>query len=213
MENGTILLAKLLAEVLRLQRWAAGDSVPASRVLGLSHGFETELRNECESFGISKETQDKIENLLEAVENGKQSPKSESIKSRLKAIKVKESDAARIMELCWSQSRLTEGIEAIASAPRSRFRALAKPRHSEQNWFGALHYMELVDCSAGKRAKMHAVFAPSVPRIGEIVTPQLGTSMRVVDVEHVVISQGEQEGSTRHCMVPHILLENIDEHD
>lgn len=213
MEDGAILIAKLLAEVLRLQRWAGGDSIPASRILGLLYGFETELRNECKSFGISEETQDKVEDLLEAVESGEQSPKSESIKSRLKAAQIKESDAVCVMELCWSQGRLTEGIEAIATAPRSRFRKLAKPRHSEQNWFGALHYMELVDCSAGKRAKPYAVFAPSVPCIGEVVTPQLGTSMKVVGVEHVVISQGDQEGITQRYLVPHILLESIDEED
>ena len=213
MENETVLIAKLLAEVLRLQRWAGGDSIPASRILGLLHGFETELRNECKSFGISEETQDKVEDLLEAVESGQQSPKSESIKSRLKAAQIKEADAIRVMELCWSQSRFTEGIEAIATAPRSRFRKLAKPRHSEQNWFGALHHMELVDCSAGKHAKMYAVLAPSVPCIGEIVTPQLGTQMKVIDVEHVVISQGDEEGITQRYLVPHILLESIEQSD
>jgi hypothetical protein len=208
-----IPMPQILAEVLRLQRWAGGEHVSADRVFGLMHGFETVIRQEAESYGISEETQDKVEDLLEDVENGKQSPDGPSIKDRLWREKIDETDALRVMELCRLQSRFTEGIELIAKAPGCIFAGLNKPRLPEQDWFGALHYMELVDCSAGERAKMHSVFAPSVPRVGEMVTPQRGTVMEVVDVEHVIISQGDDEGIKQHYLVPHVILKSIEEED
>jgi hypothetical protein len=212
MEKG-IPMPQVLAEVLRLQRWAGGEHVSADRVFGLMHGFETVIRQEAESYGISEETQDKVEDLLEDVENGKQSPDGPAIKDRLWREKIDETDAVRVMELCRLQSRFTEGIESIANAPGCIFAGLSKPRLPEQDWFGALHYMELVDCSAGERAKMHSVFAPSVPRVGEIVTPQRGTAMEVVDVEHVIINQGDDEGIKQHYLVPHVILRSIEEED
>lgn len=205
-----IPMPQVLAEVLRLQRWAGGEHVGADRIFGLMHGFESVIRQERESYGISEETQEKVEDLLEDVENGKQSPDGPSIKDRLRREKIDETDALRVMELCRLQSRFNEGIEAIANAPGCIFAGLRMRRLPEQDWFGALHYMELVDCSAGERAKMHSVFAPSVPRVGEIVTPQRGTSMEVVDVEHVIISQGDDEGIKQHYLVPYVLLKSIE---
>ncbi|QDU95178.1 hypothetical protein Pla8534_29900 [Lignipirellula cremea] len=75
-------------------------------------------------------------------------------------------------------------------------------KEPEQSWTGAIHYMELVDCTEGAHTKLHSVLAPVVPRIGEMVTPQKGSRMRVVDVEHVVVSQGGN-----YQMIPYVYLE------
>ncbi len=203
--------ARILAEVLRLQRWAGGESVSADRIFGLMHGFETVLRQESESFGVSEETQEKMEDLLEDVEAGKQSPDGPSIKDRLRRDGIDETDAGRVILLCRLQSRFTEGIEKIAQGQGCIFPSLRQHRLPEQDWFGALHYMELVDCTEGVHKKMHAVFAPAIPRVGEFVTPQNGSAMRVTGVDHVAITQGDSEGVSQNCLVPHILLEAIDD--
>ena len=59
--------------------------------------------------------------------------------------------------------------------------------------------------------KLHAVFVPAIPRVGEDVTPENGSAMRVVGVDHVTIALGESEGLRQPCLVPHILLEAIDD--
>lgn len=201
---------QLLAEILRLQRWAGGDAVPADRIFGLMHGFETVLCQERAS-GISEETQGKVEDLLDDVEAGKQSVDGLSIKDRLRRDGVDETHAALVMQLCLLQSRFLDGIEKLVSGQGSVFAHLRGLRLPEMNWFGALHYMELVDCSEGVETKMHAVYAPCVPRIGEIVEPQRGSQMRVVDVRHVVVQQGQSEGVSQAMLVPHVLLEAIDQ--
>jgi len=43
------------------------------RIFGLMHGFESVIRQESEGFGISEETQEKVEDLLDDVEAGTQS--------------------------------------------------------------------------------------------------------------------------------------------
>jgi len=202
--------ARILAETLRLQRWAGGESVSADRIFGLMHGFESVIRQEAEGFGISEDTQEKVEDLLEDVEAGRQSTDGRSIKDRLHREKIDEIDAEKVMLLCRLQSRFTESIEKIAEGKGCVFPRLRRPRHPEQDWFGAIHYMELVDCSEGVRKKMHAVFAPVVPRVGEFVTPQSGSQMRVVAVEHVAITQGDSEGVSQPCLVPHVMLEPVD---
>ena len=82
---------QILAEILRLQRWAGGESVSADRVFGLMHGFETVIREESEGFGITEETQDKVEDLLEDVESGKQSSERSCTPSLLPPSHVLES--------------------------------------------------------------------------------------------------------------------------
>ncbi|QDU95176.1 hypothetical protein Pla8534_29880 [Lignipirellula cremea] len=106
--------ARILAELLRLHRWAGGDSTSAARVFGLMHGFETALRQESESFGISEETQDLVEDMLDDVENGKQSADGPSIKSRLHAAGVGEVDAGAVMRLCLLQSQFLDLKQATA---------------------------------------------------------------------------------------------------
>jgi hypothetical protein len=203
--------SRLLAELLRLQRWTGGDAVSAERIFGLLHGFETTIRQENESFGISDELRNKMEDVLEDVEHGKQATDGPSIKDRLHSDGIDEMDAVTIMTFCRLGSRFTEGVDKIASGLGSVFPTANKPRFPERDWIGAPQYMELVDCTEGQRAKMHAVFATSLPREGELVTPQNGSTMIVVGVEHVVITQDDHEGMRHPRMIPHVLLEPIDE--
>ncbi len=211
MDGQPIPVPLLLAEVLRLQRWAGGEHVSADRIFGLMHGFESVIEQETESFGISEETQRKVEDLLEDVDFDRQSTMGMAIKDRLRSDGIKETDAGKVMQLCRLQSRFGPAIDKIIEGQGSVFASLGRRRLPEQDWFGALHYMELVDCTEGARNKMYAVFAPAVPRVGEILTPQQGSNMRVVGVDHLVINQGEQEGLSQHCLVPHVLLEAIED--
>ncbi|QDT07465.1 hypothetical protein K227x_58920 [Rubripirellula lacrimiformis] len=84
------VLSRSMAEILRLQRWAGGDSVPADRIFGLYHGFESTLAQEAEAFGISRDLQDKVEEIFDDVERCKQSAKGMAIKQRLIRDKVDE---------------------------------------------------------------------------------------------------------------------------
>jgi len=213
MHASEIPVPVILAELLRIQRWAGGDSVSADRILGLMHGIESVIRQENESFGISEETQRKIEDLLKDVDDGKQSTDGMAVKDRLRCDNIKETDAATIMKLCLLQGRFGSAIDKIVNGKGSTFSHLQLSRSPGQDWLGSLHYMELIDCTDGARNKMHAVYAPSVPRVGEIVSPQKGSTMRVVGVDHVVGDQGRQEGLSQHCLVPHVLLEAIDDED
>jgi len=200
--------ARLLAEILRLQRWAGGDSVPAHRIYGLMHGFESTWEQEVASFGISKETQSMVEDVLDDIENNRQSEEGRAIKDRLRKDKIDESDAIKVCHLCRFESRFLNAVEKLEKV----FSSLRRPRFPEQDWRGALHYMELVDCTENVHRKLHAVLAPSVPRIGETVTPQRGSAMRVVQVEHCVVTIGEEEGMTLPVLVPYIYLE-IEDND
>lgn len=210
MNQSPIPLAVILAEVLRIQSWAGGDTVSAERIFGLMHGIESVIRQETESFGISEEIQRKVEDMLEDIEYGKQSTDGLAIKDRLRSDDVDETDAATIMELCRLQSRFGPEIDRIIDGKGSAFKYLNRRRLPGQDWFGALHYMELVDGTDGARNKMYPVFAPTVPRVGEIVSPQQGSKMQVVQIEHVVIEQGLEMGVPQHYLVPHVWLEAID---
>jgi hypothetical protein len=41
---------RILAELLRLQPWAGGESVSAARIYGLMHGFESVIQDELGVF-------------------------------------------------------------------------------------------------------------------------------------------------------------------
>ena len=204
---------RLLAELLRIQRWAGGDTVPAARIFGLLHGFESFCRQESETFGVSEEIQDKVEDILEDVEAGTQDTDGLAIKDRLQKDGIDETVAGQVMQLCRLQSRFTDAVASIVNGPGSVFTHLTERRNPEQSWLGALHYMELVDCSEEARKKMHAVFAPAIPRVGELVTPENGSQMVVVGVEHLIIQFGAREGLSQPCLVPHILLDIYESDD
>lgn len=203
--------SRLLAEILRLQRWIGGETVQVERIYGLFHGFECEIRKERESFGISDDIRDKVEDMLEDVEADRQAIDGISIKDRLRNDGIEETAALKVMTYCLLGSRFAEAIDKIASAKGSVFRSANKPNLPEQQWLGATQYMELIDCTKGARKKMHSVWAASIPREGELVTPQHGSTMVVVGVEHVIASQDEGLSISRPILIPHILLEPIDD--
>jgi len=203
-------LARVLAEILRLQRWAGGESIPADRIYGLMHGFESMMRLESEGFGISEEQQEKVEDLLDDVEGGRQSTDGPALKDRLRRDGIDEIVAGRVMRLCLLQSRFLEGIEQIVQGSGSVFQQLRHDRPPELDWYGALHYMELVDTTEEAHRKLHAVFAPTVPRVGEFVTPENGSAMCVVGVDYVMVTQGELPRAKQRYLVPHVLLKAVE---
>jgi hypothetical protein len=209
MSDTQVPLSVVLAELLRIQRWAGGDSVSSARIFGLMHGVESVIRKEHESFGISEETQDKVEDL-EDIESGKQSINDMAIKDRLDRDGVRETQAATVIELCRLQGRFTDAVEQLIGNPSATFGYLQRSVPPEHSWFGSLHYMELVDCTEGAKKKMHAVVAASVPRVGETITPQSGSTMHVVGVDYVIVNQSRQEGLSQHALVPHVLLEGLE---
>jgi hypothetical protein len=166
------------------------------------HGFQSALEEE-QTLGITREIQDKVEDVLEDVEAGKQSADSTSVKSRLRQEDVRESDAALVMQLCRLQNRFPEAVEKIAKARGSRFGRLLRGRSNERDWHGALHYLELYD-SDGE--KLHATFSPCVPRVGELVRPQRGPRMKVVAVEHVAVPLKDKAEGQDVLLIPHVKL-------
>lgn len=209
-----MIMTRTLAEIIRLQRWAGGESVPADRLFGLLHGFESVVEAEAERCkGISKATQENVEDVLKDVEAGRQNSESLSIEARFHALRISETDAHSVMQLCLLQSRFTDGIRMIAEAHGSRFKTL---RHStfdsdERSWRGALHYLELYDTTDGVRKKLHTAYAAAVPRVGEMVTPEIGSSMRVVAVDHVVSKYDEHTAAPILVLTPYVILEQIAE--
>ena len=209
-DNQSLLSGQLLAEILRLQRWAGGDAVAADRVFGLMHGFESVLE-ENRTAGISKATQDKVEDLLAEVDGGTQAVDGIAIKDWLRRAGVGESDAELVMQLCRLQGRFTDAIERITAAPDSTFGTLANWRSNESGWRGALHYVELIDSTDGARRKLHAAFSPCIPRVGDIVEPERGSRMEVVAVEHVAASEPHSHGGSGVFLTPCVLLRAIEE--
>lgn len=161
---GNLSISQLLAEVQRLQRWAGGDSVSAARIYGLMHGFESIIDSESERFGISRETQTKVEDILEEIDHGKQSAEWKWIKDRLHSDGIVEEDANRVMELCRLQSRSTNVLDQIAEEQGEPPNHLRPERLPEHDWFGALHYVELAENSPDPGEQSHAVLSPNVPR-------------------------------------------------
>jgi hypothetical protein len=205
-ETFRIQAARILAEILLLQRWAGGQTVDAARLYGLKHGFETTLNQEEESKLITEETQDHVEDMLEDVDQGRQSVDGPAIKHRLLGKRVDESDAGKVMRLCQLQSRFLDAIDKIIDGPGSVFGYLRERTAPESQWTGALHYMELVDMTEGVKKKLHAVLSPAVPRIGEVVTPESGSPMQVVDVEYLATKGTDSEGCKQTTLIPYVYL-------
>ncbi|WP_397568985.1 hypothetical protein [Schlesneria sp. T3-172] len=201
----------ILAELLRLERWEGGDSIEATRIFGLLHGFESIVNAEIDSYGISEETQAKVEAFLQEIENEEATSDTNNVMRRLRSDNVDQSDAGKIIELCRMQGRFPAAIEKLIEEPDSLFHHLKRSSPPERNWHGATHFMELVDCTAGARNRLHGVFAPAVPRVGEIVVPEGGSKMIVIGVEHHMTPQGIEAGITTHRLIPHVLLKAEDE--
>ena len=205
--------AALLAEVLRLQRWAGGETVEAARIYGLAHGFESVIDSELESRGISAETQRKVEVMLDDVDAGRQPAGGRAIKDRLHRDGIRETDASRVMELCLLQGRFTDTISNVAGGEGSVFSSIDRLRLPEHDWLGAMHYMELVDCTDGGHTRMHGVFAPAIPRVGETIQPERGDPMVVVAVKHTIDKCGEREGVPIHHLAPCVCLVPAEDQD
>lgn len=147
-----------------------------------------------------------MEDILEDVESGKQSTDGIAVKHRLLMDGIDETIAGDVIRLCILQGRFQEATTKLTSSSShfSHLRILDAP---EREWFGALHYVELVDCTEDAHKKSHACFVATVPRIGELVTPPNGSQMRVVDVEWLLVEQDDDSESAQNILVPHVYLE------
>ncbi|TWT86676.1 hypothetical protein Mal64_35050 [Pseudobythopirellula maris] len=145
--------------------------------------------------------------MLEDVESGRQSPKGLAIKQRLISDQIDETVAGDVIQLCILQSRFLDAAKKLTEAS-SHFSYLRSKDAVLPQWLGATHFMELVDRTEGTHKKMQGCYAASVPRIGEIMTPENGPPMKVVDVEWVMIPQGDRESQRQCVLVPHVYLEN-----
>lgn len=212
MNKFPLALGRVLGELLVLQRWAGGDSVSAARIYGLMNGFETAVDSELEqlhSDGISEKTQDRIEDLLQEIDQGTTHPSA--VKNWLRDAEIDEQVACCVMRLCQLESRFPDVVDRICRESGEPFCHIGRRQVlPNADWFGSLHYMELVDCSGESEKKLHAAFSPCVPRVGELVEPEGGQLMRVVDVQHVV-STNQDRPLTAPILVPHVCLEPVDE--
>ena len=205
---------RILAEVLRLQRWAAGESIDAATIFGLEHGVESVIDRlfECRDW-LDRDTQERAEDIIEAVEAGSQSTDGMSIKNRLQTDQIDESDFSSVLKLLLLEGRFTDGVTAIIEGRGSVFAGIKQSRPSEQQWRGNLHYIELVDCSSGEKMKLHAVYASAVPCVGDTVTPEGGQQMRVIEVEHMIATVDHNIGFPQKIMTPHVYLVADDDGD
>jgi hypothetical protein len=203
------LLYRLLTEVLCLQRWAGGsDAIGKARIFALLNGFESALHEDGDDSkrGISEVMQEAVEEQLEKVDNG---GLSESLfADAIRDAGIDKESARLVMKLCMLESRFVDAIVRIAKSSFSGFSNLERWdfKSPELEWFGSLHYMELVELRDGERSKLHSIMAPCVPRIGETVIPESGQSMEVVAVDYQI-----QTRNDKCIMVPHVILEPIDD--
>jgi len=208
MDQTAVSCGRMLGELLVMQRWAGGDHVSESRIFGLLKGFESALNAEQDAVrkhGISAETQDRVEDLLQEIDDGTQATNPMSVKAWLHAAQIEEDVAEDVMQLCLLESRFPDVIDRLASEPGSPFAGLmTKDFPPNRNWFGSLHYIELFDA---EQNKLHAVFAPAIPREGEYIQPEGGEIMRVVEVVHIVAKIGDNAP----ILVPHVYLESDDD--
>jgi hypothetical protein len=203
-------IGKLLSEVLLLHRWAGGEQVSLARIHGLANNVESVLKAEERDHLITEEVQEKVEDILEDVEAGQQDTSGMAIKDRLREEDIDEMDAKTIMRQCILESRFNEGVEAIASGEGSVFSTLLDKRTRNVDWFGALHYLEIIDESG--HTKQLSVFSPCVPRIGEVIETHKGTPMIVTDVSYYVqnVEDPLDGGHPQRILVPTIMARPLE---
>jgi hypothetical protein len=220
MDRQALLLGRALAEVLRLQRWAGGECADglSARLFGLLHGFETILNEEIgeeetgRELGISNKVQTQVEEVLDELDgrDGDAGDFTFTFKDRMHKLKIEETDADKVMQLCLLQDRFPEVIKKIR---REAEKSLGGERSIESQWFGSLHYLELIDVTEGVEKKMYAVMSPCVPRIGETMEPEAGSLMKVVHVRYCVSRQMDSQGCAEAILVPYVLLEPVQQDD
>jgi hypothetical protein len=211
----TLRYAKTLSDILHIHRWAGGDLVDLATIYGLANGVESVVE-ESVPRGISRETQEKIEDVLQDVDAGKQSPKSLDMKSRFRSDRICETDASIIMRLCVLQGRFTDVIKKIAESNGSVFNTVFGERTETSNWDGAKIYMELVVDLGEKKPRMIATFAPCIPRIGETIDlrdlfeeKETGSMwMEVVGIEYSAHRMEDPlDKNPMAKLIPYIILE------
>lgn len=197
-------LGRILGELLELHAWAGStNSVSPARIYGLLNGFESVLEEERQQ-GISNETQEAVDEWLESIEAHDGELTGLHINDGLRRRGIDENDARRVLEWSLLANHYTDTIERIKAAPGSPFHAIGK--HAVMRnaaWYGALHYMELVDTTTKRK---WAVFAPAVPRVGEVVTPERGQTMVVQDVEYLAVPDDRQQQISRTLLIPYVSL-------
>jgi hypothetical protein len=205
--------AKLLAELLRIQRSLAGDIVEGATIYGLAHGFESAIREVTESFGISEAHQRAAEDLLDEMDRAETTWDGPTLKHRIREKGISETTFSKVCKLCLLDSRFVTTIEALAERGDCRMVLSGESESPIRGWTGPTIYMELVNVAAeadetAKRS--HAIFSPVVPRVGDTIEPQSGQLMRVVEVRHVAITMGERENGQTPYLTPFVYVEPID---
>lgn len=206
--------AKTLSDILHLHRWMGGDQVDLATIYGLAHGVESVIK-ESLPHGISDKTQEKIEDVLQDVLNGKQSPDDFSMKDRFHEDGISEGDARIIMRLCILQERFTPEIKKIVENGGGAFGSILNSRTKTSDWDGAKIYMELIVDLGEKKPKMISTFAPCLPRVGEtidlsdILDQKAGSMwMQVVGIEysaHRMEDLLDERPMTK--LIPYVILE------
>ena len=210
----TLCYAKTLSDVLHLHRWMGGDQVDLATIYGLANGIESIVK-ESVPRGISRKTQDKIEDILQDVDEGNQPPDSLAMKGRFHRDRICEDDAIAVMRLCILQSRFTNVIKKIAESDGSVFSSVFGHRTETSDWDGAKIYMELVVDLGKKKPEMFSTFAPCVPRVGETIDlsdlfeKKAGSMwMEVVGIEYGAHRQEDPlDNHPMAKLTPYIILE------
>lgn len=197
----------LLAELLRIQRSLAGDPISAARIFGLMHGFQSVIEEETESFGISDETQEKAEDLLDEMDKAGAVWDGMTLKHRIREVGISEEAFSKVCELCLLQSRFVNVIQALADRGDCRMVTDREAKSPIEGWFGPTIYMEIVDTSADAGKRSHAVFSSVVPRVGDTIEPRAGELMTVVEVRHIAIPMGEHESGQTSHLTPTVFVE------
>jgi len=211
----TLRYAKTLSDILHLHQWMGGDQVDSATIFGLANGVET-IVEESIPRGISRETQEKIEDVLQDIDKGSQSPESMAMKSRFHSDHISESDAITIMRLCVLQGRFTDEIKKVAESRGSAFKTIFGRRTQTADWDGAKIYVELVVDLGKQKPEMIATFAPCIPRVGETIDlsdlfdKKAGSMwMKVVGIEYSAHRMEDPlDKRPMSKLIPYIILES-----
>ncbi|AMV33759.1 hypothetical protein VN12_16640 [Pirellula sp. SH-Sr6A] len=199
-------IGHLLAEILRLRRWASGNPQLLARAFALESGFESAFSSEEYEFSVSIDQQEAVEDFLDAIDKDPNEPNSMYVKDELRRLGLDESVAWAVLELCLLEGRFVTAIRKLTE-PGMPFHGLKGGIENGSDWLGALHYLELFDGTPETHKKLHACFSPAVPRVGERIVPRNGSAMRVVDVEYQVVKEGSGNIKGMTILMPCVYLE------
>lgn len=207
MKPSDLKSAALLAEVLRIHRWAGSNEATAAKVFGLLHGIETVINpDDAEPMGISRETQDKFDDILDEIESTSQPANGMSLKARLRSDGIDEVDAKTLLDYYRLSGKFAEAIDMIAQADGSIYTSRTV-NSDERNWRGGLNYFEICYDLPDGTHKTIGVFSPTVPRIGETVNLRDQQAMRVVDVVYLLCDDDEPTNGSTQYLLAHVIVE------